>query len=315
MTDMFTMGEGLAVFAGSGTGPLRNGGNFTLKVAGSELNVAIGVARLGLGAAWVGRIGADEFGRAILRTLRAEGVDTSAVPTDPSAPTALMIKERRTADVSRVVYYRAGSAGSRLAPADVPVELVRASRLTHLTGITPALSGTAGEAVMCAAITARAAERTVSFDINYRSALWSAPEASASLVPLVRLSDVVFVGADDLALLVDEEDPALGARAVAALGPRQVVVTMGSEGSVAWIDGETYRQPALPVTTVDPVGAGDAFAAGYLAAMLSGGAAERRLLQGATTAALVVGVDGDWEGSPSSAELALAGFSRGHVHR
>jgi 2-dehydro-3-deoxygluconokinase len=312
---VFTMGEALAVFASSRTGPLRTGRSFELRIAGSESNVAIGLARLGHTVAWVGRIGDDELGQAIRRELRAEGVDTTGVVVDGSAPTALMIKERRTADVSRVAYYRGGSAGSHLMPADVPTEVVTAASLTHLSGITAALSESALDAAGYAATLARSADRLISFDVNYRSALWSRSAASTALLPLVRAADLLFVAHEDLAMLSDEVDPMLAPEALSALGPRQVIVTRGRDGAVGWIDGERYVQPALPVTTVDPVGAGDAFAAGYLAAMMSRASPEARLRQGAAAAALVVGVDGDWEGFPSAAELELVSLSSGHVRR
>jgi hypothetical protein len=109
-----TCGETMACLSTAQAGPLRTGGTLRLGIAGSESNVAIGLARLGHVVAWIGRVGEDELGELVLRTLRAEGVDVSHARREAGAPTGLMIKERRVGAVTRVHYYRAGSAGSRL---------------------------------------------------------------------------------------------------------------------------------------------------------------------------------------------------------
>lgn len=315
MSRLFTIGETLAVLSSTRTGPSRHGRSFELGFAGSESNVAIGAARLGVGSKWVGRVGNDELGMAVVAGVRGEGVDTSGAVIDDAAPTALMLKERRTADLARVVYYRARSAGSRLGPGDVSGSDIGQADLTHLTGITAALSETAREAAFFAAHAAKQAGRAVSFDVNYRSALWTRAEASEVLGQFAKLADVVFVSEEDLDLLVDAPDANSGAPAVAALGPTEVVITRGRQGAIAWIEGTLVSQPALAVTAVDPVGAGDAFAAGYLAGRLLGSTPEQRLRQASVAAAFVVGAQGDWEGFPLASELHLLDLPHGHVRR
>ncbi|MFD0658040.1 PfkB family carbohydrate kinase [Thermocatellispora tengchongensis] len=117
--------------------PAAHGGTLALSIAGAEANVAIGLARLGHRARWAGVVGQDELGALVLRTLRAEGVDVSTVRESGDRPTGLMIQESRIADITRVHYYRAGSAGSTLSPADATAALTPAPRLLHVTGITP----------------------------------------------------------------------------------------------------------------------------------------------------------------------------------
>ncbi len=109
--------------------------------------MAIGISRLGGAAAWIGRVGDDEFGRLVQMTLAGQGVDVGHVVVDPAAPTALLVKERRTGGLTRVQYYRSGSAGSRLVPADLPEALIRSARVLHVTGITVALGDTARKTV------------------------------------------------------------------------------------------------------------------------------------------------------------------------
>jgi len=314
--DVLTFGEALAVAATPRTGPLRMARTLELSIAGAESNVAIGLSRLGFAATWIGRVGADELGALVIERLRAEGVDTAACGTDPTAPTALMLKERRTAGVTRVHYYRAGSAGSRLDPSDVDSDLIAAARLVHMTGITPALSASARDTVRHVAAVAAAKGVPVSFDVNYRARLWDAGSASAELSGLAAQAAIVFAGEDELPLITGGAGGPDAARKLAVSGPAQVVVKRGSRGAAVFTaDGAVHEQPAVPVTAVDPVGAGDAFAAGYLAGFLDGQEPQERLSLGCTLGAFAVSSAGDWEGLPTRDELGLLSAEDGTTQR
>jgi 2-dehydro-3-deoxygluconokinase len=304
-TDLVTLGETLVRLDSPVAGPLRHARSLDLGVAGAESNVAIGVRRLGATAAWAGRVGDDEFGRLVHMTLAGQGVDVSRVVVDPAAPTALLVKERRTNQLTRVYYYRAGSAGSRLGPSDVPEDLIRAAGVLHVTGITAALSDSAREAVHAAVDTARAASVPVSLDINYRRALWTADEAAKVLRSLVGRADILFATEAEAGLVVSARGAAERAAALAALGPREVLVKRGPLGATACCDDRLTEVPAHRVTMVDPVGAGDAFAAAYLAERLRGGTVAERLETAIGAGAYAVTVAGDWEGLPSREDLAL----------
>jgi 2-dehydro-3-deoxygluconokinase len=312
---LVTLGETMALLSSDQVGRLRHASVLRLGVAGAESNVAIGVRRLGVPAAWTGRVGDDELGQLILRELRAERVDVAAAKVDPGAPTGLMLKEQRTAELARVVYYRRGSAGSRLAPGDLDEATVTGAGVLHLTGITPALSASARAAVHAAAETARGAGVPVSLDFNYRSALWSAAEAAAELRDLTAAADLVFAGDEEAALVVDELDPAGMAGALARLGPRHAVVKRGADGAVAVVDGAVHAVPSVAVRAVDSVGAGDAFVAGYLAELLAGSGAVECLATAAACGAFAVTAPGDWEGFPTRDELELLRRGGGTVIR
>jgi 2-dehydro-3-deoxygluconokinase len=200
-----------------------------------------------------------------------------------------------------VDYHRAGSAGSRLGPADLPVAELEAASIVHVTGITPALSDSARAAVFQAVETARSAGVPVSVDVNYRAKLWSRFDAAPVLRDLVSRADLVFAGPAEAALFVDGTAPLDG---LAALGPSEVIVKDGAKGCTALIDGERFSLPALPVQVVDPVGAGDAFVAGYLTERLAGLAPAARLRTAIAAGAFSVTVPGDCEGLPRRAELA-----------
>ncbi|MGW6558525.1 sugar kinase [Streptomyces hydrogenans] len=305
MTDLVTLGEAMIAVSAIEAGPLAPGRTGRLSFAGAEATVAIAVARHGHQAAWTGVVGDDAAGRMILDGLRAEGIDVSGVRTDDSVPTGLTLRHRRTADRTLASYYRKDLAGSRLGPDDVDAELVARARVLHVTGITPALGEGPCEAVRRAVALARAAGTTVSMDVNHRSLLWSRQEAAAVLRPLLRDIYIVFAGMDETCLFTESPAPAEAARALASLGPHECVIKLGAEGGLSLVDGEVFTQAAVPVTAVDPIGAGDAFVAGYLAARLDGAAPADRLRAGAVCGAFSVSVPGDWEGLPHRAEHSL----------
>lgn len=300
---LVTMGETMGLLTATGEGPLRHQRTMELGVGGAESNVAIGAARLGAPAVWAGRVGDDEIGRLVLATLRAEGVDTRAARVDTEAPTGLMLKVRRTVVDRRVTYYRRGSAGSRLSPEDIPESLVLGAAVLHVTGITPALSASARDAVHDAVGCARRNGVPVSLDVNYRAGLWPPHQARSCLAELARRADVLFAGEDEAALLGASGDPVALAAQLSAPGPAEVVIKRGALGAYALADGTAYETAAIPTTVVDPVGAGDAFVAGYLAERMAGAPMTQRLRTAAICGSAACAVRGDWEGAPERAEL------------
>lgn len=304
---VLTVGEGLGVLRTREIGSLAHLGDLAVGTGGAEGNVAIGLARLGTPVTWLGRVGDDGLGRRIVRELRAEGV-TVVAPVDTTAATGLLIKESPSAGRTAVTYYRAGSAGSRLSPSDLDAVDIADFALLHITGITPALSPTARATIDAVLDRATDAGIPVSFDVNHRSALWAGTgdgEASEAYRSLAARSSIVFAGADEAALVTGlaPGDPEALARALAALGPAEVVVKLGERGAVALRDGELTGRAAVAVPVVDTVGAGDAFVAGYLAELLRGGSVADRLDLAVRTGAAACLHPGDWEGFPSRAEL------------
>lgn len=311
--DVVTIGEAMVTFRWDG--PFGLGSPLVARLAGAESNVAIGLARLGHTVRWAGRVGEDAFGELVLRELRAEGVDTTAARHDPDAPTGLMFAESRTADVVRVEYRRAGSAGSRLEAGDAETALEPLPKVLHLTGITPALSQSAAAAVTRAAEIASAADVLVSLDVNHRSRLWSRAEASAALRPLVRHSQLLIASEDELGLLAEgDEDEAVAE--LLASGVARVAVKRGGDGSTLWGPAGRHDVAALDVTPVDVVGAGDAFCVGLLSGLLDGLDDPAALVRANALGAIAVSTHGDWEGLPRRHELdQLAGSAAGSTLR
>jgi 2-dehydro-3-deoxygluconokinase len=303
---LVTLGETLGLLAAEDVGPLALVRSMALSMGGAESNVAIGVARLGAPATWIGRLGRDPVGDLVERHLLAERV--RCVVRRDDAPTALMLRERRTSDSAGVTYYRHGSAGSHLSPDDLPDGVVEAAGVLHLTGITPALGPGPADAVREAVRRARAAGVPVSVDLNYRSRLWPPAVAAPVFREMLRGADIAFAGADEARIALELDDgtpPDELARELADLGPAEAVVKQGRRGACALVDGEALDVAPVRVRTVDSVGAGDAFVAGYLAARLGGAHAAERLRVAAVTGAFVVTAPGDWEAFPRPHELDL----------
>ncbi len=296
-----TAGETMALVVPSSPGRLRHATNLTLSIGGAESNVAIGLSRLGVPARWVSAVGQDELGELVLHRVRAEGVDTRAVRRVADRPTGLYLREE-VAGALRVYYYRRGSAASALAPGAFDVSLLRGASFLHLTGITGALSPECADFLTWAARTAQGAGVRVSYDVNYRSRLWEPAAARAATEALLPYVDVLLVGDEEAAVLWGWGERTCLERFPDA-GPREVVVKLGARGCVAAVDGERFDSPGFDVRQVDPIGAGDAFAAGYLAATIWGRAPEERLRAANAMGAFCVQSLGDYEGLPSRREL------------
>jgi 2-dehydro-3-deoxygluconokinase len=273
-------------------GPLDEATSFHATHGGAESNTCVALTRLGRSAAWVSRLGTDPPGDRILAVLGREGVQLSWVKRDPYRPTGLMLRDT----VGTVRYYRTGSAASALSPDDLAEVPVEEAGAVFTTGITPLLGRDPGRAVR--ALFRRARGKRV-LDLNLRQGLWGSDRAVALIGPLLRSCDLVLGGVDELRAFEDERTAQRLARAFARRGPREVVVKGGSSGAGALDpEGRWHEVAPAPVRNVDPVGAGDAFDAGYLHARLHGADVREALLDGARSGAAVAATIGDADGVP-----------------
>ncbi|MFD5057700.1 sugar kinase [Streptomyces sp. NPDC058394] len=295
------VGETMAALAPEPLGPLDAADLLRVDIAGAESNVALYLADHGIPARWVSALGDDPFGRRVRERVAAGGVDISGVRTDPDRPTGLLLKDPG-GNGTRVHYHRRGSAASALTPELLDDPAVADAALLHLSGITPALSSG------CHALVERALRPdrsySVSFDVNHRPALWTGRSAADVLRPLADRADIVLVGLDEAQDLWGEAltDP----RAVRDLlpGPRILVVKDGARAATAFVGPDAHSVPALTVRVVEPVGAGDAFAAGFLSGLLRQLPVERSLRLGHLTAASALRVAADHGPLPDPAVIA-----------
>lgn len=315
--DVVTLGESMAVLSSQRIGPLSLGGDLNLSICGAESNVAIGLARLGVPAAWVGRVGDDVLGRMIITVLRGQGVDVGGHVVDPAAQSGILVKETLYANHQRVTYYRDGSAGSRLSPADVVASRLPVPRILHVSGITLGIGSPARDAAVELAMRVRESGGRVSFDVNHRSRLWpDVDQAVEAYRAFCGEADIVFAGRDESDLMVGPGPVRDQAARLVELGPSTAVVKCGAEGAVGLSDGGLASVPGVAVPVVDAVGAGDAFAAGFLAASLGELPLTECLSWGNAMGAAAVSSHGDWEGLPRAEELlCLLGSPRVDVDR
>jgi len=305
MPDAVTMGEMMIQLNPVTTGPIRHVDYFEKHAAGAEGNFAIGLARMGLTSGFITRVGNDEFGKYILRVLRSEGVDVSRVIIDREAPTGLYFIQRGypIPEKSSVIYYRKGSAASRLGPDDIDPKYITEAKLFHVTGITPALSESCREATYRALQIAEANNVKISIDTNIRLKLWGADKARETLLPMIQKADIILTDPEDSEILIEERDPRKIARNLLVMGANIVVVKLGGEGALAATKEKVVRKSAFKVPVEDVIGAGDAFAAGFIASILKGEGVDKALETANVAGALVVMVRGDIENMPSRDEV------------
>jgi 2-dehydro-3-deoxygluconokinase len=285
---LLAVGETMAMVGPAVAEPLRTAELFRMDAGGAESNVAAHAAAGGVTARWFSRLGADPLGDRIIDRLIARGVEVSAVVRDPRHPTGLYVKDPG----SGVHYYRRGSAASHLDVADAEAVVLDDVALLHVSGITAALTGSAPAFLEALIERARGAGVPVSFDVNHRAALWDAATAARPLAALAARADLVFVGRDEAETLwatgtADEVRAHLPE-------PGLLVVKDGDVGATAYDAAGSTFVPAHRVDVVEPVGAGDAFAGGFLAAHLRGADVAAALAAGHARAALTLTTTGDY---------------------
>lgn len=302
-TTVLCLGETMAVVSPAARESVVTAEEFVVGAGGAESNVAGHLAAMGFDAVWLSRLGSDALGDRIITHLQSTGVDLQWVVRDPDAPTGLYVKDPVPGQRRATQYYRAGSAASLMSPADLERWPLSTADWVHVTGITAALSASCDDTIEVLIDQAADHGYRVSFDVNYRPALWSADAAAARCRDLGDRCDTVLVGLDEAVALWGTES----CDEVAALFPHaaRVVVKDGGVEAVEFsrTAGEpdvVVRQAALEVDIVEAIGAGDAFAAGYLGALLGGFSAEERLMAGHELAAWTLGSTADFRPLRSS---------------
>ncbi|MCU6681342.1 sugar kinase [Leclercia sp. H6W5] len=305
--DVITIGEAMAMFVATKTGELSAVDHFIKRVAGAELNVATGLARLGLKVGWVSRVGNDSFGQFVLDTLKNEGIETAGVTLDGRYPTGFQLKSKVTDGTDPIVeYFRKGSAASHLSVEDFNPIWFTAARHLHLSGVAAALSASSYALLDHAAGAMKAAGKTISFDPNLRPVLWkSEAEMVEKLNHLAFQADWVLPGVKEGQILTGEKTPEGIADFYLNRGVKAVILKTGADG--AWFktaDGEQGAVAAVRVeNVVDTVGAGDGFAVGVVSALLEGKTLQQAITRGNIIGSLAIQVQGDSEGLPTRKQL------------
>lgn len=302
--DIITLGETMVLFTPNKSGMLRNMHQFSAQVGGSESNVAIGLVRLGHKVGWISRLGNDEFGWKIYQSLRGEGIDLREVRFDANFPTGIYFKEMLNSEEVRVQYYRSNSAATQLQPSDLNEQYIASAKYLHVSGITPLLSESCYETVMEAMNIARENNVTVVFDPNVRKTLKGKKEIKNILLDIASKADIVLPGKSEGAFLTGEMMPESMANYFHENGASIVIIKLGEQGAYYSTGDHDGYVPAYPVKqVVDPVGAGDGFAAGVLSGLLDGRSVVESVERGTVVGSLVTMVQGDIEGLPDRERL------------
>ena len=297
----------MAMFVATETGDLAEVEHFMKRVAGAELNVATGLARLGLKVGWVSRVGKDSFGRFVLHSLAKEGIDARGVSEDSRYATGFQMKSKVENGTDPIVeYFRKGSAASHLSPEDFRAEYFTSARHLHLSGVAAALSESSYALLEQAATTMKAQGKTISFDPNLRPVLWkSEAEMVEKLNQLAFQADWVLPGIKEGMILTGQRTPEGIADFYLTRGVQAVIIKTGGDG--AWFKtaaGEQGAVAAIKVdNVVDTVGAGDGFAVGVISALLEGRTLQQAIGRGNKIGALAIQVQGDSEGLPTREAL------------
>ena len=294
--DVLCVGETMAVVTPANSEALGEAEECLIGYGGAESNVATHLAEFGYRAAWASHLGLDPFGDRIAEGLAARGVDVSMVVRDEMSSTGVYFKDPDLGRGARTLYYRAGSAASHMSPEDSRAWPLAQTGWVHTSGINAALSPGCSKLTEHLLSQARKPYK-VSFDVNYRPALWDVHVAGPRLLELASMATVVFVGLDEAETLWGCST----AEDVSALlpGPRHVVIKDSVMEAVEFVRGpgeeeQVFRVPAHRVDVVEPVGAGDAFAAGFLAGLLRGDEPVDRLALGHSFAAWTLGTRADF---------------------
>ena len=305
--DVITYGEPLVVFIAEEPGPLATVQRFRKGIAGAELNVAVGLARLGFKVGYVSRVGADSFGEFVTQTLLQQRIDAARVKIDPTHPTGFYLKSC-VLDGSdpAVEYHRKGSAASRLSPADYDAAYFAGARHLHLSGVAPAISPGSLELAAHIAGEARATGvQCISFDPNLRPVLWpSVNDMVQQMHRLAALAEWVMPGLEEGRIITGAQSPSAIAHYFLQRGARGVVIKLGAAGAYLKTDQQELNVVAPPVPkVVDTVGAGDGFAVGFISALLEGRQPEQAVVRGNLVAGLAIQVTGDSDGLPTRVQL------------
>jgi len=297
VSELVTFGETMLRLSPPRGQRLETEGSLDAQVGGAESNVAAAAACLGVEATWLSKLPDNPLGRRVVRSLRGHGV-TPAVVWDDSPDGRLgSYYLERGADPreTTVVYDRAGSSVTTVEAGELDLGVFESASIFHTTGITPALSETARETTGQLLAAAREAGVRRSFDLNYRSKLWSTAEARACYESLLDDVDLLFAPIRDArnVLGYDGDAESVAYRLADDYDIETVVVTRGASGSLAYTGGRVVEQGVIDAETVDAIGTGDAFVGGVLAELLAGSDIDRALRYGTAAASVKRTVEGD----------------------
>ena len=306
MSKTILFGEPMALLIAAAEGPLEEVTHFERALSGAEVNVSIGLSRLGHDVEYLTRLGDDPFGHYIEKTLRENQIGTEMITYDPIYRTGIKLKNRVTDGSDPYApYYRKGSAASHISEEEIDSIDLSDVELVHITGIPPALSETARKASFRLMERAKEKGITITFDPNLRPALWENEEIMRNVINrMAEYADIILPGIEECRILVGTDDKKKAAEFYQACGIKTVIIKDGAKGAFVKEKDKAYMVPGFKVKkVVDTVGAGDGFAVGVISGILEGINIEDSVRRGNAIGAMQIMDVSDNEGLPTRKQL------------
>lgn len=308
MSEVITVGEPMAMFVADQVGSLDGIDHFTKYLAGAEVNVCIGLKRLGHSVSYITKLGKDPFGKYIYNYLKKEKIDTTSITFDANYPTGFQLKSKVEKGDPEVIYFRNGSAASHLNSEDIlKVDFTKAKHI-HITGIPLALSDTCRDAMDVLARMGQERNIPITFDPNLRPSLWSSHEEMVSTINSFAIkADFVLPGLEEGEILTGSQNPSDICDFYLNQGVKAVIVKMGPAGAYVKTASESFQVSGFPVDKViDTVGAGDGFAVGIIDGLREGISLREAIVRANAIGAIQVMTPGDNDGLPN--QMALESY-------
>ncbi|MDM7533964.1 sugar kinase [Lactococcus lactis subsp. lactis] len=309
MTEFITLGEPLVVLASENQDiSLDVAEHFSKYLAGAELNVAIGLSRLGHKGIYLSKVGEDSFGNFIIESVKKAEIETTYLTKDKNCSTGFYLKQKVSEGDTKVDYYRKNSAAANLSIAELKALDLSGIKIAHLSGIFPALSETSLKTFQAFNQKLNEADILTIFDPNLRPVLWDNQEKMIRTInDLAKQSQIILPGINEGEILTGSSEPEKIANFYLEQSPltKIVVVKLGADGAFVKLkNGEQYFVSGFKVAkVVDTVGAGDGFAVGLESALLEGKTLKEAVKRACAVGALAVQSSGDGEGYPTKEEL------------
>ena len=303
--ELITLGEAMIVFIAENEGDFTDIENFSKGIAGAELNVSMGLSRLGHKVSYITRLGKDVFGNYIEDVINKEGILSDSISKDSDYSTGFYFKTKVKDGDPEVHYFRKNSAASQITCKDIESTDFSGAKILHITGITAALSESTLDAVYKAIDKARENNMLITFDPNIRVQLWKSEEYMIEVLNnIASKCDVILPGIKEGNILTGKETKEEIADFYLNNGAKAVVIKNGPSGAYLKTLKEEKLVPGFKVKkVVDTVGAGDGFATGVLSGLLDGQSYENALIKGNAIGALMVTSKGDNSSLPTQEEL------------
>lgn len=303
--EVIAIGESMVSLVNEPSGYIRHADTFKPFVAGAETNTLIGLSRLGHTTSWVSALGSDELGELILHNIRAEGIDTSNVMRKDKR-TGVFFKQISPDGSVDVTYYRENSAASYMSIEDIDLEVMNSSKILYLTGITLSLS-TSVKKMLFELVKQIQEGITVILDPNIRLKMWTKEEARATILSFLPYVDCLIIGKNEMNILFETDDYKKAFNKIKNYGCDKIILKLGKDGVVYDFENDKGQiDNPRQFEEIDPVGAGDAFAAGVVSGILKGEEPKNFLKKACFLGGYITQFIGDYQGFPNETMIESA---------